>query len=273
MGHRRSATGTSARELLALYDRDQRRDIEYRGYRREATPSLVRHVDLAGKRGFVLHSCLDGTGVEAAIREQLAYFSGLGQSFEWKVYDHDTPADLKNRLMAHGFQAEAPEVVAVLDLDASPEVAQQPTAHVVRRLTTSEALNDLVSVHTSVWGEDRGWLGRQLAAELSHDPGALGVYVAYDGKVPVSAAWIRSRPGSHFAGLWGGSTLPTHRRRGFYSALLMARVQEARRRGARYLTVDAGAMSRPILERFGFRPLCRAQSHVWVPDGSDATRR
>ncbi len=57
---------------------------------------------------------------------------------------------------------------------------------------------------------------------------------------------------SPFASLWGGSTLASHRKRGFYTALLAVRVQEAIRRGARYLTIDASPMSRPIVARFGF---------------------
>lgn len=149
----------NASELLALYDCDQRREIEHHGFRRKATATLVRHVDLSGRRGFVLHSSLDESSVEAAIREQLAHFESLGQSFEWKVYGHDTPADLKSRLMARGFQAEAPEGVVVLDLDATADAAPPPTPHDVRRLTTPEAMGDVVSVHARVWGEDRDWLG------------------------------------------------------------------------------------------------------------------
>lgn len=44
--------------LLMLYDRDERRDVDYRGFRRETAGTIVRHVDLAGRRGFVLHSRL-----------------------------------------------------------------------------------------------------------------------------------------------------------------------------------------------------------------------
>ena len=70
---------------------------------------------------------------------------------------------------------------------------------------------------------------------------------------------------SAFASLWGGSTLPELRGRGLYTGLLAARLQEARARGARYLTVDAGPMSRPILERRGFRLLTHATACTWPP--------
>ncbi len=258
-------------DLLALYDRDQRRDIEYHGYRREATPALVRHVDLSGRRGFVLHSSLVDSSAEGAIREQIAYFDRPGQSFEWKVFDHDTPADLRTRLVAHGFEADEPEAVMVLDLETAPAAARGAIPHEVRRVTNPSALGDLVAVQTQVWGGDRGWIGRQLADELRHDVEGVSVYVAYDAGVPVSAAWIHFTRESPFANLRGGSTLPSHRGRGFYSALLAARVEEARRRGVRYLIVDARAMSRPILARFGFQPLCVAHACVWQPTGGRTT--
>ena len=105
----------------------------------------------------------------------------------------------------------------------------------------------------------------QLAAELRHDPEGLGVYLVYDQGVPAGSAWMRSARGGPFAGLWGGSILPEHRRRGLYASLLAARAQEALHRGVRYLTVDAGAMSCPILERMGFARLTGAQGYVWEP--------
>ena len=62
-------------------------------------------------------------------------------------------------------------------------------------------------------------------------------------------------PGRAFAGLYGGGTRPDYQGRGVYLALVAARAAEARRRGHRYLTVDARETSRPILQRIGFEPL------------------
>jgi GNAT superfamily N-acetyltransferase len=87
--------------------------------------------------------------------------------------------------------------------------------------------------------------------------------VAYVQNVAAACAWIRFPPGSPFASLWGGATLPELRNRGLYTALLAARVQEARARGWRYLTIDAGHMSRPIVEKRGFRLLTYATACNW----------
>jgi predicted acetyltransferase len=57
-----------------------------------------------------------------------------------------------------------------------------------------------------------------------------------------------------FAGfLSGAATLPEARGRGAFRALVRARWEDAVRRGTPALVVGAGAMSRPILERIGFR--------------------
>jgi GNAT superfamily N-acetyltransferase len=52
--------------------------------------------------------------------------------------------------------------------------------------------------------------------------------------------------------LFGGSVLPEARGRGVYRAMLQARWDAAVERGTPALTVQAGRMSRPILERRGF---------------------
>nr|PZN49668.1 MAG: hypothetical protein DIU68_19685 [Chloroflexota bacterium] len=104
-----------------------------------------------------------------------------------------------------------------------------------------------------VWNEDYSDLIARLATDLRDYPDMLSVYAVYVDGRPVSSAWIYVLPGSRFGSMWGGSTLPAYRGRGIYTALVAARVQEARRRGLRFLTIDAGPMSRPIVEKLGFR--------------------
>ena len=93
-------------------------------------------------------------------------------------------------------------------------------------------------------------------------PGYLSVYVAYVDETPACAGWIYFEKG-HFAGLWGGSTLEAYRGQGLYTALLAARVREARARGVPYLTIDAGEMSRPIVARHGFQTITTATACKW----------
>jgi GNAT superfamily N-acetyltransferase len=251
-------------QLLALHERQQRIEIEYRLTRREVTPEVVRHVALKhGEEGMVLHSRLNAENADRVIAEQIARYQQDRQNFEWKTYDYDPPDDLKERLSAQGFQAEEPEALLVLDIATAPPALLQPVTHDVRRLTNPQQLEAVRQILESVWNEPFAGLVSFLGDELIDDPDHWRVYVAYAGGVPVSAAWISFHDHNQFAGLWGGATLAPYRGRGCYTALLAARLQEARSRGVRFLTVDASSMSRPILEKSGFQFLTFTQPFKW----------
>jgi GNAT superfamily N-acetyltransferase len=56
-----------------------------------------------------------------------------------------------------------------------------------------------------------------------------------------------------YVALFSGSVRPAHRRKGYYRALVMARLAHAITRGARYAVVQNTPMSRPLYEALGFR--------------------
>lgn len=256
-------------EILTLYDREERRETEFPDMVREIFPGVVRFVRAAPEMSFVLYTDLDETTADRTIDEQLAFFVGNRQPFEWKVFAHDRPADLVERLVARGLRAEEPDAIMVLELDAAPETLLQPPAADVRRLTDPAQLADVVAVMEPVWGEDFDWVYDRLGRHMM-TPGLLNVYVAYVDDAPASAGWIYYSP-SPFASIWGGSTLAAYRGRGLYTALLGARVQDARERGRRYVTVDAGSMSKPILARHGFEVMTYATACEYHPDGAEET--
>jgi hypothetical protein len=81
------------------------------------------------------------------------------------------------------------------------------------------------------------------------------VYLAYVDDRPVARATASF--GEHGVTLFGGATLPEARGRGAYRALVAARWDDAVVRGTPLLVTQAGRMSRPILERLGFRAVCQ----------------
>ena len=251
-------------QIIALYDQEQRIDIEYPTVRREVTQTVVRYIDTSSTGGgTVIYSQLDETNVDDVIREQVSFFESIGQQFEWKVYDYDRPSDLKERLESYGFIAEEAEAIMVLDLEEVPRLLEQPILTNVQRIADPEKLSDVLSIQEQVWGEDFSSLGNYLRETLNNYPEQMSVYVAYIDKQPVSAAWIYFPKHSQFASLWGGSTLSSFRKQGLYTALLAVRAQEAKARNVRYLTVDASTMSRPILEKFGFEMIAYAYPYKW----------
>lgn len=249
-------------ELLALYDQQQRIGIEYPDMRKDVLPYIVRFVRPAPGMSFILYSRLDETNADAAIDEQFAYFKQAGLPFEWKVYDHDTPSDLKDRLLNRGLVAEDPDAIMVLDLSEAPPALLEPVKADVRRLMHRDQIEDVIRVEEQIWGEDFSWM-RQRIGDHMDIPGYVSVYVAYVEQQPACAGWTYFDTPGQFASLWGGSTVAEHRGRGLYTGILAARVQEARERGFRFLTIDAGEMSRPIVARHGFRFLTHAHACEW----------
>ena len=251
-------------QMIALYDQDQRIDVEYPGMRREVTPDVVRHIDTSDTReGMVVFSQLNEANAEDIICDQVSYFESIGQDFEWKVYDYDKPTDLKEKLGSYGFIVEEAEALVVLDLNDAPEIFWQPVRHQVQRIVNPEKLVDVQTVEQQVWNEDSSWVVDYLGDALRNYPKQMSVYVAYVGEQPASAAWIYFPAHSHFASLWGGSTVSGFRKQGLYTALLAVRAQEAKARHVRYLSVDASAMSRPILEKFGFEMIAYSYPCKW----------
>ncbi|HEX5689376.1 MAG TPA: GNAT family N-acetyltransferase [Roseiflexaceae bacterium] len=248
--------------LLAAYDQELRIDIEYPGARKEILPQLVRFVRPAPGMNFVLYSRLNPDEADAAIQAQIDYFTPMGQPFTWKVFEHDQPADLKQRLEAHGFACEEPSPVLALDLHKAPPALLEPVTMDIRLLTHRKQLDDVIAIEEQVWGGAFGWIKQRMGDHMEL-PGYLSVYVAHLDEQPVSAGWVYFHPESQFAGLFGGSTLEGYRKRGLYTALLAVRAQEAIRRGYHYLLIEPSDMSRPIVTSHGFRLLVTSYDYEW----------
>ncbi len=257
-------------DLLALYDLAERILARPAGMLREETRFVVRHVPLEPRNsfrdGFISYSQLAEHDVAPAIDQQVRFFASLGLAFEWKVYEHDTPPDLRQRLAGYGFEVEEGEAIMALALDNAPPQLLAPVAHDVRRLEDPDQLDDVIAVQRAVWQRDLAGQAGDLRDTMILHPELIAVYAAYDAGQPVAAARLYYDGRSPFASLWGGATVASHRQRGLYTALLAVRVQEAIRRGARFLTIDASAMSRPIVARFGFQHLTTAYACNWRAD-------
>lgn len=252
-------------QIRELFDREQRRDVVFPDATRQALSRVVRHTPRYGGPGFVLHTTLDEESADDEIAAQLTFFRDRGIPFEWKTYDYDQPPDLRQRLARHGLQADDREAVMVLDLAEHPGLLTKPIEHDIRRVVDAEGVERIIDVEEAVWGRDRSQLGARLTRDLEETPDEIRAFLAYVAGEPAATAWIYFHAGSQFASLWGGSTLPRFRQHGLYTALLAVRAREAHERGARFLTVDAGPMSEPILARRGFITITHAQGYTWEP--------
>lgn len=250
-------------DLLKLYDKELREQIEYPEARKEITANVVRFVRQSPAMNFISLTYAKDSDLDQVIENELAYFSPMKQPFTWKVYDHDSHLpSLKGKLKAHQFvEDEDKGDVMLLDLEDASELLSMPISADIRHVTDLDGLKDVISVLDQVWGGHNTWINDRLGGHLKI-PGYLSVYVAYVNNAPASIAWT-CFPKGHFATLFAGSTTPEHRKTGLYTSILSMRLKEIHERGYRYAVVETGDMSRPIVEKHGFRHLTTTWDYLW----------
>lgn len=251
-------------EILALYDEDERIHASAPGMRREVDGPVVRLVMEAEAEGlsYISYSSLNEANADEAIARQIAYFQVLGSSFEWTLFGHDNPPNLGQHLVAAGFEKEETGALLALALAGAPPRLLAPITADIRQVTKISELETVRALLQTVWDEPFAWFIPRMSRYLAPN-GYVSIYLAFIDGRPASTAWAFFPQGSRFVGLFGGSTLEAYRGRGLYTALLAARVQEAKRRGRQFLHVDAGEMSRPILQKQGFVLLTETTPYMW----------
>lgn len=101
-----------------------------------------------------------------------------------------------------------------------------------------------------------------LVARLARGDG-MELWVAeVDGRM-VSGGRLEPVPGTDFAGIWGGATLPAFRGRGLYGLVTAARAASAQSMGKTLVHSDSTEYSRPILERAGLVRVSTTTPYRW----------
>ena len=243
------------REVFRQY-REERRRSTYPGIFVNHLPRLTRHVPATRQEtGFVVFADFTPQIAGAAIDEQILFFQRMGQQFEWKVHDFDSPPALKEMLEARGFRPQDQEAFLVLRTSEWRAPSCVPDGIRVEKISDLKRIQDYVTAEKAIWGEVVAHHMTAYRSILEADPERLSLYCAYEDGAPVGMGRVTFPPGE-FADLNGGAVIPRLRGRGIFTALLDRRIVEARERGYRWIAVDAAPMSRPILLRKGFQHVC-----------------
>jgi GNAT superfamily N-acetyltransferase len=206
-----------------------------------------------------------GGEVEKLVDEVRTWFAERGRNkFTWVVGDSATPSDLRERLLELGAQPDADEPVY------AGMVLTEPPPPAVERLEVRpvETFEEFAAARELSWTVVGGMSEEERAAARRGLGEAWEEYQQVD--ILVFAAFVEGRPvacgGLNFspygALLAGAGTHPDYRGRGCYRALVQARWDAAVARGTPLLAAQAGKMSRPILERLGFRQMATVHSLV-----------
>jgi len=231
----------------------------------DKTPHVVRAIAKQGSWNGIVYSRFLSEEAEMVIGSEIGFFTKLQRSFEWKIYSHDEPPDLLERLRSHGFKIGEEEALMILDLEEVPPplLAPAPADVTVKPIADEQGIADFLTVEAAIW--DHQCTTQEFLLAMLSDPLQRDLaFVAYFAQKPIGIGRVAAPPQSHFAGLWGGSVLQEFRGHGVYRALLAARIRHARRLDSiRYLRVDALPSSRPILEKYGFRKVASTWPADW----------
>ncbi|WP_345983560.1 GNAT family N-acetyltransferase [Streptomyces sp. DSS69] len=265
---RSSDNAIETRDLFDLQMREHARP-DGPGVRVERVGPVVRQVGGPDDWNGVVWSDpeLDAAGADAAIADQIAHCTALGlPDFEWKLYAHDSPADLGDRLRAGGFVPEEPETLLVAPAELMAGPVELPEGVTLRPVTDAAGAELMARAHERAFGTDGTRLLHQVVRRLEEAPEDFVAVMAVDtGGEPVCSGRMELYPGTSFAGLWGGGTVAAWRGKGVYRALVAYRARIAAERGYRHLQVDATDMSAPILGRIGFTELGTTTPYVYRP--------
>ena len=184
-------------------------------------------------------------------------------SLEWKTFDCDKNNDfLRELLISSGFEQQDSELVLCFDLNAIDSISKQAhKGHSEIKIVEFDSSN--IKIGLKEMAEISFEIGRKnveaesdrLLAEALHNPNSMSLFVAYCDSEPVSCARTHYIKNSIFAELCGGRTKTTHRCRGYFSALVYARMRAALLRKCHIALVDALPTSEPILRKLGFEVL------------------
>jgi GNAT superfamily N-acetyltransferase len=185
---------------------------------------------------------------------------------QWEIGSAAEPLGLVELLLERGLVRDTEPFGVALVLDEEPPPA--PPGAEARQVRTFEEFAAAAEVQWEAFGMPAAEISERRAelAEQWESSPMITHAVWIDGRV-VGAGRCGATP--YGLALFGGATLPDARGRGAYRALIRARWEYARASGAPALLTQAGAMSRPILERLGFRQI--GHIHMLVDDFGQAS--
>ena len=268
-----SPDDTTRQRLLAAYDAQLRTDAETPGALAVTVLGPVRLVTFGGGRGFVTYADLAGADeptIRTLVTEAQQHFRadpGITQ-VEWKTRGHDHAPGLHQALVGHGFVPQEPESIMLGEAAALAALAADvalPPGVTLRTVTEEGDVRAMNAAADEAFGEP---VSDQRVDALLHRLGlrdGMQLWVAEVGGRMISSGRLEPVPGTLFAGVWGGSTLPAWRGRGIYRALTAARARAALELGKTLIHSDCTELSRPILERSGLVRVSTTTPYEWRP--------
>jgi GNAT superfamily N-acetyltransferase len=206
--------------------------------------------------------------VDSAIAATLAHVVPRRVPMFWWVGPWSRPANLGKHLERHGFIHAGDTPAMAVDLRTLHEEPQKIAGLVVAPVKDLETLRTWARVAA---------IGTEFPERFHDELVALEVgvgleprgrhytrYVAYQDDEAVGTSALLLHAG--VAGIFAVATIPRARGRGIGTALTLAPLLEASRRGYRVGTLQSSPMGFPVYRRLGFREVSRTiEMYLWSP--------
>jgi GNAT superfamily N-acetyltransferase len=211
------------------------------------------------------HCDLTEQEIDARIVEKQAYYRSRGRPLVWWSTLYTRPANLVDRLLAHGFvhRLTAPGMVA--DLRELPESLPLPNGATIERVGDVATLDSWVRTCLTGFGvsDDNQGPGVTLFTRLAlvGEPEWHCYLASLDGEPSASAGVLMT---GGVAGIYWVGTIPRARRLGLGAAVTAAALRSARERGYRFATLTSSKAGYSMYHRLGFRDYALFHNYRWT---------
>ncbi|HUG06584.1 MAG TPA: GNAT family N-acetyltransferase [Candidatus Limnocylindria bacterium] len=202
--------------------------------------------------------------LDATLKMVRNRYSRGRKAYGWVTGPLTRPHDLGARLVASGL-TKADEMAGMVLTDLSVPIRVDP------RIAVREATLHEAQAASGMMGRAYGIpeeVVRFFNVLLAMTDGKVnnrGYFAFVDGGTePVAWSYLVYLPDSPIVLLGGAATLPEHRGRGIYSALVARRLADARADGRGAAVIQAvRSTSAPIAAKLGFREVCGLEFYAW----------
>jgi GNAT superfamily N-acetyltransferase len=183
----------------------------------------------------------------------------------WFVGPTSTPADLVDRLAAHGLESSPAEPGMACELSDWP-APRAPAELTVERVLDGKAFHEWCNVF--VQGMEAPAEGQAAFEELFGDVAVgeqapIRAYLARQSGKPIACGF--GVPDRGVVGIYAVATLPEARRQGAGGVVTARIMDDARRAGARLAVLQSSEMGFPLYQRLGFRTVCEMRVVAGTP--------
>jgi ribosomal protein S18 acetylase RimI-like enzyme len=214
----------------------------------------------------VIRTQIDGEA-DAAVSGVVERFRARGVQFFWLVHPSARPADLSERLAAHGLQAVDAATGMSLEV-AEWERSDLPEGVLYREVLDDadlQAYQDLTVRYWEIPDDDDAALVAEFQREWGPGRAPGHRYLALVDGTPVGKGYLSLAGPPGVAAIYGMSVLPEARGRGIAGGLTTVLLTRAKELGSRRAVLHSTDMAVGVYRRSGFVERCRFTVFATAP--------